>query len=200
MDQQIVQRWPTDHVTQLTKGNPTRKKKKENAGNAETKVIYLKMNVVLQKRRSVGNVVTLVIMLKYVEVKTVNRKKVFSVEDDVDDEIFAINLSPEEEPEVEFVVGGQKVRMLIDSGASCNVIDYTLWKQFQSNGIVCKSQSENKCIKSYATASKVRVETKFWATVEIGGKSLSDVEFLVIANEGRPIGLLQLKVTCLDTA
>ena len=52
--------------------------------------------------------------------------KVFSLENNesLEDEIFAINLTPEEEPEVKVTVGGQEVHMLIDSGASCKVIDH----------------------------------------------------------------------------
>ena len=131
--------------------------------------------------------------------------KVFSVEDNesLDDEIFAIELSPEDEPEVKLTIEGQEVDMLIDSGASCNVIDHQLWEQLQSNGIKCRSQSENRSIRSYATASKVQVEAKFWSKVELGDKRLSDVEFLVISNKGRPIlgrktamqlGVLAIKV------
>lgn len=88
----------------------------------------------------------------------------------LDDEIFAIELSPEDEPEVKLTVGGQEVDMLIDSGASCNVIDHQLWEQLQSNGINCENQSENRSMRSYATASKVQVEAEFWSEVELGGK------------------------------
>ena len=121
----------------------------------------------------------------------------------LDDEIFAIELSPEDEPEVKLTIEGQEVDMLRDSGASCNVIDHQLWEQLQSNGIKCRSQSENRSIWSYATASKVQVEAKFWSKVELGDKRLSDVEFLVISNRGRPIvgrktamqlGVLAIKV------
>ena len=121
----------------------------------------------------------------------------------LDDEIFAIELSPEDEPEVKLTIEGQEVDMLRDSGASCNVIDHQLWEQLQSNGIKCRSQSENRSIRSYATASKVQVEAKFWSKVELGDKRLSDVEFLVISNKGRPIlgrktamqlGVLAIKV------
>ncbi|XP_058942015.1 uncharacterized protein [Pocillopora verrucosa] len=52
--------------------------------------------------------------------------KVFSVvyNESLDDEISAIELSPEDEPEVKLTIGGQEVDMFIDSGASCNVIDH----------------------------------------------------------------------------
>ena len=96
-----------------------------------------------------------------------------------------------------------EVDMLIDSGASCNVIDHQLCEQLQSNEIKCRSQSENRSIRSYATASKVQVEANFWSKVELGDKRLSDAEFLVISNKGRPIlgrktamqlGVLAIKV------
>ena len=103
--------------------------------------------------------------------------KVFSVEDNesLDDEIFAIELSLEDEPEVKLTIGGQEVDMLIDSGASCHVIDHQLWKQLQLNGIKCGSQSENRSIWSYATASKVQVEAKFWSKLRWTQKSNQEV-------------------------
>ena len=79
----------------------------------------------------------------------------------LDDEIFAIELSPEDELEVKLTIGGQEVDMLIDSG-TCHVIDHQLWKQLQLNGIKCGSQSENRSIQSYATASKVLVKGGAW--------------------------------------
>ena len=131
--------------------------------------------------------------------------KVFRVvyNESLDDEISAIELSSEDEPEVKLTIGGQEVDMFIDSGASCNVIDHQLWEQLQSNGIKCRSQLENRSIQSCATASKVQVEAKFWSKVELGEKHLSDIEFLVISNKGRPIlgrktamqlGVLAIKV------
>ena len=97
-----------------------------------------------------------------------------------EDEIFAINLTPEEEPQVEITVGGQEVNVLIDSGASYNVIDQQLWEQLKLKEAVCKSQAVNKTLKSYGTVNKVEVIAKFWSKVELGVKSLTDVEFLVI--------------------
>ena len=104
-----------------------------------------------------------------------------------EDEIFGINLTPEEEPQVEITVGGQEVNVLIDSGAQCNVIHQQLWEQLKQKEAVCKSQAVNKTLKSYGTVNKVEVIAKFWSKVELGVKSLTDVEFLVIKGKGRPI-------------
>ena len=104
-----------------------------------------------------------------------------------EDEIFSINLTPEVEPQVEITVGGQEGNVLIDSGASYNVIDQHLWEQLKLKEAVCKSQAVNKTLKSYGTVNKVEVIAKFWSKVELGVKSLTDVEFLVIKGKGRPI-------------
>ena len=77
--------------------------------------------------------------------------------------------------------------MLLDSGASCNVIDQQLWEQLRQKEVVCKSQAVNKTLKSCGTVKKVEVIAKFWCKVELGVKSLTDVEFLVIKGKGRPI-------------
>ena len=103
------------------------------------------------------------------------------------DEIFAINLTPEEEPQVEITVGGQEGNVLIDSGALCNVIDQQLWEQLKQKEAVCKSHAVNKTLKSYGTVNKVDVTAKFWSKVELGVKSLTEVEFLVIKDKGMPI-------------
>ena len=87
-----------------------------------------------------------------------------------EDEIFAINLTPEEESQVEITVGGQEVNVLIDSGTSCNVIDQQLWEQLKQKEAVCKSQAVNKTLKSYGTVNKVEVIAKFWSKVELKGK------------------------------
>ena len=103
------------------------------------------------------------------------------------DEIFAINLTPEEEPQVEITVGGQEGNVLIDSGALCNVIDQQLWEQLKRKEAVCKSHTVNKTLKSYGTVNKVDVTAKFWSKVELGVKCLTEVEFLVIKGKGMPV-------------
>ena len=57
------------------------------------------------------------------------------------DDIFEINLTPEEELQVEITVEGQEVNVLIDSGASCKVIDQQLWERLRKKEVVCKSQA-----------------------------------------------------------
>ena len=106
--------------------------------------------------------------------------KVFSMEDNesLDDEIFAIELSPEDEPEVKLTIGGQEVDMLIDSGASCNVIDHQLWEQLQSNRIKCRSQSENKDDAKFVAQPCRRVPYSLCSKVEEKLTELEDMDFI----------------------
>ena len=65
------------------------------------------------------------------------------------------------------------------------MIDQQLWEQLKQKEVVCKNQAVNKTLKSYGTVNKVEVIAKFWSKVELGVKSPTDVEFLVI--KGRAI-------------
>jgi hypothetical protein len=134
---------------------------------------------------------------------SINQPDVSKDESSSEDEIFVVSLTPEDDPLATISIEGQEVRVLIDSGASCNVIDQQLWEQLKRNGVTCKSQKDSKTLKSYATVSKVEVVEKFWCKVELGEKSLPNVEFLVIKGDGTPIlgrktamqlGVLEIKL------
>lgn len=71
----VIQRWPADHVTLLTTGNPPKRKKRENFGNAETRDTYLRMNVAQQRKGGVGSVVTSDTLLKFAGARTTTRQK-----------------------------------------------------------------------------------------------------------------------------
>ena len=130
--------------------------------------------------------------------------KVFSVvyNESLDDEISAIELSLEDEPEVKLTIGGQEVDMFIDSGLlQCNRPSTMGATPIEWNQML--KPVGNRSIQSYATANKVQVEAKLLSKVELGEKHLSDVEFLVISNKSRPIlrrktamqlGVLAIKV------
>ena len=71
----VIQRWPADHVTLPTTGNPPKRKKRENVGNAETKDTYLKLNVAQQRKGGVGSVVMSDTLLKFAGATTTSRQK-----------------------------------------------------------------------------------------------------------------------------
>ena len=82
-------------------------------------------------------------------------------------------------------VGGICLNVLVDSGATSNIISEETWESLKAQGIVCHS-SQASCGKQlYAYASKTPLEVKggFTCDTEIGTK-ISKAEFLVVGGDG----------------
>ena len=84
-------------------------------------------------------------------------------------------------------VGGVNLDMLIDSGASCNIIDRDTWERLKSMEIKCKSSTQTKKIYAYGSTQPLKVAGTFWSKVSHGDKMLEDIEFLVIEGQGKPL-------------
>lgn len=75
--------------------------------------------------------------------------------------------------------------VLIDSGATCNLVDKATWELLKSNGIKCQSQKNSSRIFAYG-AKELKTLGKFQALVELDG-SQTEAEFVVIDGIGKPI-------------
>ena len=77
--------------------------------------------------------------------------------------------------------------VLIDSGASCNLIDYNTWNNMKQNRIECESQVSDKTLFAYGQKEPLEVVGTFVAEVvcEDNGAECVD-EFTVIKGTGRP--------------
>lgn len=82
-------------------------------------------------------------------------------------------------------VGGIELKVILDSGADCNVIDKPTWEKLKNRGIVVvKSERSGPKIYSYSSQEPLSVLGQFWADVHTIGLN-SDVvvkqaKFLVI--------------------
>lgn len=101
-----------------------------------------------------------------------------------------------------FVVGGQKEtgeitlkvggveldNVLIDSGASCNVIDYGTWNNLKQKHIRCESKVSDKKLFAYGQKEPMEVVGTFVAEVacDASGEGCVD-EFTVIKGTGKPL-------------
>ena len=84
------------------------------------------------------------------------------------------------------LVGGISVRMLIDSGASTNVIDIGKWEELKSQKIECKSRKCERKLYAYGSSVPLKVIGCFEARVVLGDR-VCGAEFVVI--EGTtPVG------------
>ena len=62
---------------------------------------------------------------------------VFTVQDEAEH-------NPHQTGKIEIIAGGVKVEMLIDSGATCNIIDKDTWTHLKECKIICKTEKVDK--------------------------------------------------------
>ena len=84
-------------------------------------------------------------------------------------------------------IGGLPVTMIIDSGASCNVIGRNVWQYLKTCRIKCVSSKASKKLYSYGSNQPLQVAGTFTAEVCVGERVLSGVEFVVIENKGQAL-------------
>ena len=91
--------------------------------------------------------------------------------------------------EVTLTIGGVKLKgVLIDSGASCNLIDYETWDNLKRNSVKCDSKQSDKKLFAYGQKEPIQVAGTFASEIvcEINGKKCVD-EFTVFKGTGRPL-------------
>lgn len=131
-------------------------------------------------------------------------KKVYNVESDTeqnkrlrnddmyenvydDDDDFVFHLCDNEDGFVNVSTGGVKMRMMIDTGASCNVIDRNEWDRLRNQGIKVRCQRKvDKYLNPYGAGERIKVFLVFRAQLNYGSKSFEE-EFNVIEQKGTPL-------------
>ena len=81
-------------------------------------------------------------------------------------------------------IGGLPLTMIIDSGASCNVIGRNVWEYLKANRVACVSTKASKKLNAQGSNQPLKVAGVFNAEMSVGESVLSGVEFVVIENEG----------------
>ena len=84
-------------------------------------------------------------------------------------------------------VRGLPVTMIIDSGASCNVIGRNVWEYLKANKVACTSAKSSKKLYAYGSNQPLQVAGIFTAEVSVRESVLSGVEFVVTENEGHAL-------------
>jgi hypothetical protein len=83
-------------------------------------------------------------------------------------------------------VGGIPLEMVIDSGASTNVIDKYLWEDLKKKHIKCTSRKTTKKLYAYGSTTPLRVIGIFTADVNVADRHVT-TEFTVIEGKGEPL-------------
>ena len=100
--------------------------------------------------------------------------------EDSPDSDYAFTIVDGKQPMVQVNVGGvPNVAMIVDSGASCNVIDRKLWEELKQNKVKCISMKSTKKLYPYGSAEPLQTAGCFLATVTVRNFSV-EAEFTVI--------------------
>ena len=86
---------------------------------------------------------------------------------------------------INVLLGGISVRMLIDSGASTNVIDKGTWKELKFQKIKCISRKCEKKLYAYGGILPLKFIDCFEARVVLGER-VCGTEIVVIEGKGQP--------------
>ena len=89
--------------------------------------------------------------------------------------------------EISVKIGRVQVTLIIDSGASCNVLDRNLWEVLKANKVRYASSKATKKLYSYGNKQPLQVAGTFTADVLVGNRVLNEVEFVVIESEGHAL-------------
>ena len=85
-------------------------------------------------------------------------------------------------------VGGVDLEMIVDSGASVNVIDKTTWKDLKAENIKCKSVRILEKLYPYGGAEPLNVIGKFAAQCKVHSNDKPmELDFLVFDGTGKPL-------------
>ena len=74
---------------------------------------------------------------------------------------------------VQGTVGGVELDVIIDSGASCHIIDRPCWEMLKSKLVTCNCYFADKKIYSYGTDEPLKLAAAFQAEVSIPSRTIS---------------------------
>lgn len=117
----------------------------------------------------------------------------YITEEDDSDPDYAFTLvedsDSDDECTINITVGGVSMKdVLVDSGASVNIIDKTTWADLKKKKITCTSTKYRKEVYPYGSKKPLSTLGKFEASVQTNcSKTTVQAEFVVIDGLGRPI-------------
>ena len=90
---------------------------------------------------------------------------------------------------IALVIGGVEVPdVLIDSGATCNVIGQQTWDLLKLNGIECESRKSARVLFAYGSKEPLLTLGTFTAYVMMAGKNAgSTADFVVVKGDSRTL-------------
>ncbi|XP_033115251.1 uncharacterized protein LOC117115521 [Anneissia japonica] len=81
-------------------------------------------------------------------------------------------------------MGGICNQMIIDSRASCNVVDKQIWEELKAKKIVCASTKVNKNLYPYGSTDPIEVIGTFTTNMSVENSDIVEAEVMVIKGKG----------------
>lgn len=109
------------------------------------------------------------------------------VETDQEEYIFSVNQIHSVSKNIVVNIGGVDLEMIIDSGASCNIMGKHLWNHLKENRVKCVSSKSTKNLFAYGSQEPLKVAGEFTTIVKCNNRVLNKVDFVVIEGKGQAL-------------
>ena len=97
---------------------------------------------------------------------------------------FSVNNGNQVSNMISVSIGGIPTHMIIDSGASCNLISRNEWERLKSEKVLCESRKCSRKLFAYGSKEPLEITGSFKAEVSIG-MSTEKAEFIVVEGQGQ---------------
>ena len=106
--------------------------------------------------------------------------------DEEEEPVYAFTVVDKNEEKIEVTVGGCKLSMIIDSGASTNIIDKQTLEWLKKNKVKYESARSSRKLYAYASQTPLDMIGTFSCEVS-AGSNIDSAKFCVINGEGDPL-------------
>ena len=103
-----------------------------------------------------------------------------------DTPLYSFAVDNKQQEKIEVTVGGCKPNVIVDSGASTNIIDNQTWEWLRKNKVKCQSARSDRKLYLYASHTPPDVIGTFCCAV-MAGRNSANAEFCVINGKGEPL-------------
>ena len=128
------------------------------------------------------------------------------MQDSDDDNCFTLSSTSAKSPETQILIGDTNVKVLVDSGASVNIVHHNIFNQIQKNNPSIHLVSTKAKIRAYGSEDPIELAGQFKTTIQSSTGQHTDATFYVTTGQymcilgyqsSTELGLITLNVNSL---
>ena len=112
--------------------------------------------------------------------------KANAVSFETDDDVYAFSVRDSQLQKIQVKIGGCQLDVMVDSGATTNIVDQQTWEWLKRQKIECHSTKSNRKLYTYASDKPLEVIGTFSTKITAGSHS-TEAEFCVIREKGESL-------------